>query len=54
VLLLAVKLHWLPANGTGDGGATDALRHLVLPVTTLTLATTGHFVRYVRGAMVET
>jgi peptide/nickel transport system permease protein len=53
VLLFAVKLHWLPASGAGDG-AIDALRHLVLPVATLTLATTGHFVRYVRGAMVET
>lgn len=54
VLLFAVKLHWLPASGTGEGGATDTIRHLVLPVATLTLATTGHFIRYVRGAMVET
>jgi peptide/nickel transport system permease protein len=53
VLLFAVKLHWLPASGTGDGGTVDALRHLVLPVATLTLAATGHFVRYVRSAMVE-
>jgi peptide/nickel transport system permease protein len=53
VLLFAVKLHWLPASGSGDGGAGEAIRHLVLPVATLTLATIGHFIRYVRAAMVE-
>ena len=40
--------------GIDDGGALDQLRHLALPVITLTLANTGIFTRYVRAAMIET
>jgi peptide/nickel transport system permease protein len=55
ILLFSVKLHWFPASGIGsdDGGPGHVLRHLVLPVATLVLATTGHFVRYVRAATLE-
>jgi peptide/nickel transport system permease protein len=53
ILLFAVELHWLPASGMGEDGA-DQLRHLILPVLTLTLANTGQFTRYVRAAMIET
>jgi len=57
ILTFAVWLHWLPASGmsnVGDGGLMDQIRHLALPVLTLTLASAGQFTRYVRSAMVET
>jgi peptide/nickel transport system permease protein len=57
ILLVAVQWHALPASGigtVGDGGVIDQLRHLILPVTTLALANTGQFTRFVRAAMIET
>jgi peptide/nickel transport system permease protein len=56
ILLFAVGLRWLPAGGiatVGDGGLADRLRHLVLPVTSLTLASIGGYTRFVRAAMIE-
>ena len=56
ILVFAVDLHWFPASGIyniGDGGFADYARHLVMPVTTLALATTGGFIRYVRASMIE-
>ena len=38
----------------GDGSARDHIRHLILPVITLALASTGQFTRFVRAAMIET
>ena len=52
--------HWLPAFGatgidvdafTGGSGVADRLRHLALPVATLTLVGVGGAARFVRGAM---
>lgn len=57
IILFAVELGWLPAGGTESvdgGGLLDRARYLVLPVMTLTLLTTGTFVRFVRAAMIET
>jgi peptide/nickel transport system permease protein len=57
ILVFAVNWHVLPASGIstiGDGGPVDQLRHLILPVTTLALANTGQFTRFVRAAMIET
>ncbi len=57
ILVVAVDLHALPASGistVGDGGFADQLRHLILPVTTLALANTGQFTRFVRASMIET
>ena len=57
ILVFAVQLHWFPASGistVGDGGFTDRLRHLVMPVTTLALVNTGGFTRFVRASMIET
>ena len=57
ILVFAVKLHWLPASGIyniGDGGFADHASHLVMPVTTLALANTGGFIRFVRASMIET
>ncbi len=57
ILVFAVGLHWLPASGMGsigDSGFLDQVRHLTLPVLTLTLANAGQFTRYVRASMIET
>ena len=56
ILAFAVALGWLPAGGIatiGDGGVLDRLRHLVLPVSVLTLASLGTYLRYMRAAMIE-
>jgi len=56
IMLFAVTLGWLPAGGMSTPGAADALdrlRHLVLPVLALTLATVGGYTRYIRAAMLE-
>jgi peptide/nickel transport system permease protein len=56
ILIFAAGLGWLPASGIATAGTsdtTDRLRHLILPVATLTLVTTGSYTRYVRAAMRE-
>jgi peptide/nickel transport system permease protein len=55
IILFSVVLGWLPAGGMGDAGAgfTNNLLHLVLPVATLTLATLGGLIRFIRAAMIE-
>lgn len=57
ILVFAASLGWLPAGGIatiGNGDVADRLRHLVLPVMTLTLASMGAHLRYIRAAMIET
>ena len=56
ILVFAAGLGWLPASGittAGAGDLADRLRHLALPVATLTLASAGGYTRYVRAAMGE-
>jgi peptide/nickel transport system permease protein len=56
ILLFAVSLGWLPAGGIatiGDGGLADRARHLALPVATLTIASIGTYLRYMRAGMIE-
>ena len=56
ILVFAAGLGWLPASGVttaGETGLGDRLRHLVLPVVTLTLGSVGGYTRYVRAAMRE-
>lgn len=57
ILLFAVTLHWLPTGGTETIGAPwslgDQLRHLVMPVTVLTLVQTAGWSRYMRSSMLE-
>jgi peptide/nickel transport system permease protein len=56
IIVFAVSLGWLPAGGVatvGDGGLADRLSHLVLPVTTLTLASVGGYLRFMRSSMIE-
>jgi peptide/nickel transport system permease protein len=57
ILLFAVTLGWLPAGGVatvGDGSLLDRVRHLVLPVTTLTVASVAGYARFIRAALIET
>jgi len=56
ILLFAVTLGWLPAGGVhavGDPGLSSRLAHLVLPVATLSVLTTGTYLRFARGALLE-
>jgi peptide/nickel transport system permease protein len=56
ILIFAAGLGWLPASGIATAGTSDTadrLRHLILPVATLTLVTTGSYTRYIRAAMRE-
>ena len=56
ILVFAVTLGWLPAGGiveVGKGGFLDRLRHLALPVATLTIVEAASQVRFVRAAMIE-
>ena len=57
ILLFAVTLGWFPAGGVatvGDGSFLDRARHLVLPVTTLTIASVAGYARFIRAALIET
>jgi peptide/nickel transport system permease protein len=54
ILVFAQGLGWLPAGGMGNGEGgqfPDRLRHLILPVATLAIASVGGYTRYVRAAM---
>jgi peptide/nickel transport system permease protein len=61
IILFAVTWGVLPAGGTGSAGSelvgtawlADRARHLVLPVLTLTLVSSGALIRYVRASMAE-
>ncbi|MFB7649172.1 ABC transporter permease [Streptomyces sp. NPDC056084] len=50
--LFAVRLHWFPAGGTGDG-PVQMLWHLTLPAVALALYLIGMLARVTRSAMVE-
>jgi peptide/nickel transport system permease protein len=62
VMLFTYQLRWLPAFGAAGFDAdflppaarvADRLRHLVLPLATLTLVGVGGTARFVRGAMLD-
>ena len=61
VVLFAVHLGWLPANGfeqigaglTGFARAADIARHMVLPTATLSLIFLATYLRVMRAAMLE-
>ncbi|MFD3155576.1 ABC transporter permease [Haloimpatiens sp. FM7330] len=57
----AVDLHWLPVAGMHTAGAKlsgisnflDVLKHMILPLIVLTLASLASFMRYTRSSMLE-
>ncbi len=56
ILVFAVALGWLPAGGVatiGSNSLIDRAWHLVLPVATLTFASIGTYLRYIRASMIE-
>ncbi len=55
IIVFAVFLGWLPAGGMAPSGAGlgAQVAHLTLPVATLTLATLGGILRFVRAATLE-
>ena len=53
IILFSVTLGWLPAGGMGDGSFGSGAQHLILPALTLTLASVGGHLRYLRAAMIE-
>jgi peptide/nickel transport system permease protein len=57
ILVFSVTLGVLPAGGMGTGGESglaETMRHMALPVATLTLANIGGYARYMRASMIET
>jgi peptide/nickel transport system permease protein len=56
VLLFAVKLDWLPAEGMhdpGEEGLLDLLEHMILPAFVLGIASAASTARYQRSALIE-
>ncbi len=56
IMLFSVTLGWLPAGGIAPpagGGIADTLVRMVMPVTTLVVASVGSHTRYVRAAVRE-
>lgn len=59
IFVFAIKLGWLPSGGMpyespgSSGYYLLYIRHLILPVTTLTLGALAGTIRYVRSAMLE-
>jgi ABC-type dipeptide/oligopeptide/nickel transport system permease component len=53
ILLVSIRLGWLPVSGAGTGGTLDFLAHLVLPAITLGLSLAAILTRMVRTAMLE-
>jgi peptide/nickel transport system permease protein len=56
ILVFAAGLGWFPASGIATAGSADIadrLRHLVLPVATLSVVSAASYTRYVRAAMRE-
>ena len=53
IILFSVTLGWLPAGGMGDGSFASSAQYLILPALTLTLASVGGHLRYLRAAMIE-
>jgi len=57
VYLFSVSLNVLPPNGMfdplGDRSALDVLRHMILPVSALTLISVAGYSRYMRASMLE-
>lgn len=55
IQVFSIKLGWFPFAGrfSPDGGRFDELYHLVLPVTTMTLAMCAVIMRYTRNTMLD-
>ena len=57
VFIFTVKLSWLPSSGMttlgADGGLSDLVKHMVMPVIVLATSMAGTNIRYIRSAVLE-
>lgn len=56
LLVFSVELRWLPLGGSrsiSGGGATDTLRHMILPVSVLSFGTISTVSRFIRAEILE-
>jgi peptide/nickel transport system permease protein len=54
ITLFAVLLGWLPAGGVAlSGGTFEQLRHLILPIATLSIGSAAVLTRYLRASLIE-
>ncbi|MGB4658854.1 MAG: ABC transporter permease [Mobilitalea sp.] len=57
IYVFTVRLGWLPSSGMttigGNGGFTDLVKHMVMPVMVLAISIAGSNIRYVRSAVLE-
>ena len=53
IILFAIKLGWLPATGSPEGGLGGQLRVMVLPALTLTAVLFGYIARMARAGTIE-
>lgn len=57
IYVFTIKLNWLPSSGMTTLGASasvlDVIKHMIMPVTVLSVSMAGTNIRYIRSAMLE-
>lgn len=57
IYIFTIKLNWLPSSGMSTLGtksdALDVIKHMIMPVTVLSVSMAGTNIRYIRSAMLE-
>ncbi len=57
IYIFTIKLNWLPSSGMSTLGAKssvlDIMKHMIMPVTVLSVSMAGNNIRYIRSAMLE-
>lgn len=57
IYVFTVRLGWLPSNGMitlgTEGGFTDIVKHMIMPVLVLAFSMAGSNIRYIRSAVLE-
>lgn len=53
ILIISVRLDWLPPSGLGDGKSLFPWRYLIMPVIVLGTATAAGYLRITRSSMLE-
>lgn len=57
IYIFTIKLNWLPSSGMTTLGLKlnvwDVIRHMIMPVTVLSISMAGTNIRYIRSAMLE-
>lgn len=57
IYIFTIKLNWLPSSGMTTlgtkSGVWDVIKHMIMPVTVLSISMAGTNIRYIRSAMLE-